>query len=107
MTEISAKAACSKAARTKLVESRAKLNSVRAAIRQATSTGRLRPSEQLNRALGAMEVNFAAAETQLRVLQKSGEDDWENARVELDGAWENLARSIALLVARLSDESHD
>lgn len=107
LTEISAKAACSKAARTKLVESRAKLNSVRAAIRQATSTGRLRPSEQLNRALGAMEVNFAAAETQLRVLQKSGEDDWENARVELDGAWENLARSIALLVARLSDESHD
>ncbi len=107
LTEMSAKAACSKAARNQLVESRAKLNSIKAAIRQATITGRLRPSEQLNRALGAIEVNFAAAETQLRVLQKSGEDDWEEERVELDEAWENLARSIAILVTRFSDESRD
>jgi len=105
LTEMSAKAARSKAARNKLVESKAKLNSIRAAIKQATTAGRLRPSEQLQRALDAMEINFEAAETQLRVLQKSGEDDWENECVKLDGAWENLARSIAMLVARFSDES--
>ena len=107
LTEMSAKAACSKAARSQLVESRAKLDNIRAAIKQATTTGRLQPSKQLNQALGAIEVNFAAAETQLRVLQKSGEDDWEERRVDLDEAWEDLARSIAILVARFSDESRD
>lgn len=107
LTEMSAKAARSRAARNKLVESKAKLNSIRTAIRHATTTGRLRPSEQLERALDAMEVNFEAAENQLRILQKSGEDDWENECVKLDGAWENLARSIAILVARFSDESRD
>lgn len=107
LAEMSAKAAYSKAARNKLVESKAKLDSIRAAIRNATTTGRLRPSDQLERALDAMEVNFEAAESQLRILQKSGEDDWENQCVKLDGAWENLARSIAILVARFSDESRD
>lgn len=107
LTEMSAKAAYSRAARSQLVESRAKLDNIRAAIKQAAATGRLQPSKPLNLALGAIEVNFAAAETQLGVLQKSGEDDWEEERVELDEAWENLARSIAILVTRFSDESRD
>ena len=107
LTEMSARAAYSKAARSQLVEARAKLDNIRATIKQAAATGRLQPSEPLNRALGAMEVNFAAAETQLRVLQKSGGHNWEEERHELDEAWENLARSIAILVTRFSDESRD
>ncbi len=107
LKKMSAKAAYSKSARNKLVESRAKLDGIRTAIKQAVAAGRLRPSEQLDRTLSAMEVNFRAAETQLRNLQKSGEDEWEKMRVQLDSTWENLARSIANLVARFSDESRD
>jgi hypothetical protein len=100
---ISAKTAYSRAARKKLSESRAKLDGVKSAINQATATGRLPPSERLSSALNAMEVNFAAAETRLRVLQKSGEDDWEERCDELESAWEHLARSIRSLVDRLAD----
>ena len=100
---ISAKTAYSKAARKKLLESRAKLDGVAAAINRAIATGRLRPSVQLNGDLNAMEVNFSAAETQLRILQKSGEEEWGEQCIELESAWENLARSIKSLVARFAD----
>ena len=100
---ISEKAAYSKAARKKLIESKTKLDGVAVAVRQAVETGRLKPSAQLDRAIEAMEVNFGAAELQLRMLQKSGEDEWDEHRAELDSAWENLARSIKNLVARFAD----
>ena len=100
---ISAKTAYSKAARKKLLESRAKLDGVTAAINHAITTGRLRPSVQLDGDLHAMEVNFTAAETQLRILQKSGEEEWEEQCIELESAWENLARSIKSLVSRFAD----
>ena len=100
---ISAKTAYSKAARKKLLEFRAKLDGITAAINQAISTGRLRRSVQLDGDLHAMEVNFTAAETQLRVLQKSGEVEWQERCVELENGWENLARSIKSLVARFAD----
>ncbi len=100
---ISEKAAYSKAARKKLIELRAKLDGVTFIVRQATETGRLPPSTQLDQALEAMEVNYAAAEAQLRTLQKSGEDEWEEQRTELESEWENLAHSIKRLVARFAD----
>jgi len=100
---IAAKTAYSKAARKKLIESRAKLDSVRAAINQAIATGRLRPSERLSSALNAMEVNCATAETRLRDLQKSGEKEWQEQCVALEDAWEDLARSIKNLADRFAD----
>lgn len=103
--KVGAKAAYSKEARKKLIESRSKLDGVMTGVRQAITLGRLRPSKQLDLALGAMEINFEAVETRLRELQKSGEDDWEELRVQLESAWENLARSIKNLVARFADGS--
>ena len=102
---ISAKTAYSKASRKKLLESRAKLDGVTAAINQAIATGRLRASVQLDGGIHAMEVNFTAAETQLRILQKSGKEEWAERCVELESAWENLARSIKSLVARFADST--
>ena len=101
--KVSEKAAYSKAARKKLIELRAKLDGVTFIVRQAIETGRLRPSTQIDRALEAIEVNFGVAEAQLRTLQKSGEDEWEDQRAELEGAWEDLAHSIKRLVVRFGD----
>ena len=98
-----AKAAYSKLARKQLIGSRAKLDAVRTTVRQAISTGRLQPSEQLERALEVMEINLAAAETRLRRLQKSGEEDWDRRRIDLESAQEDLARSIKHVVARFAD----
>ena len=100
---VSEKDAYSKAARNKLVESKAKLEGVTFAVRQAIEIGRLKPSPQVDRAIEAMQINFEAAERQLRILQKSGEDEWDERRAELDNAWENLAHSIKNLVARFAD----
>lgn len=102
---ISAKASYSKSARKKLVESRAKLDGVNAAIRQAIAAGRLRSSDQLERTQRAIEANLAAAEARLEKLQKSGEDGWQELRDQVDSAWEDLSGSIKKLVARISDES--
>ena len=100
---ISEKAAYSKAARKKLIDSRAKLDGVTYIIRQAVDTGRLKPNVQLDQALEAMEVNFSTAEAQLRILQKAGDNEWEEQRAELESAWENLAHSIKQLVVRFAD----
>lgn len=100
---ISAKADYSKLARKKLVDSRAKLCGINAAIDQAISTGRLKPSSRLERAQQAMELNLTAAETRLEALQKSGEGEWEELRDRVDDAWEDLSRSIKKLVALLAD----
>jgi hypothetical protein len=100
-----AKAAYSQDARQKLVVSRSKLDGVTIAVRQAIIVGRMKSSPQLDLAVNAMEANFKAAETQLRALQESGEDDWDALRIPLESAWENLAHSIKNLVARYADES--
>lgn len=99
------KAAYSRAARKKLIDSRAKLEGVTAVVKQELTTGRLRPSQQLERTLEAAEVAFTAAETQLRLLQKSGADEWDGRRIELENAWEDLARSILILAARFTDST--
>ena len=103
--KVAAKAAYSKEARRKLIESRSKLDGVVTGVKQAITLGRLRASKQLDLALRAIEISFEAVETRLRDLQKSGEDDWEELRVQLESAWENLAHSIKNLVARFADES--
>lgn len=102
---ISAKAAYSKKARKKLVESKAKLYDVRAAMKHAAATGSLKSSEKLETAQQAMDTRLAAAASRLEALQKSSEDEWERLRDELDDAWEDLSHSINALVARVKDES--
>lgn len=101
-----AKAIYSRAARKRLVDSRTKLEGVTAIVRQALATGRLRPSQQLDRTLEATEINFAAAETKLRLLQKSGADEWDERRIELESAWEDLARSIKTLATHFTDSTN-
>ena len=100
-----AKAAYSRDARQKLIVSRSKLDGITTAVRQAITVGRMKSSPQLDLAINAMEANFKAAETQLSALQKSGEDDWDALRIQLESAWENLAHSIKNLVARFADAS--
>ncbi len=102
---LAAKAAYSKAARKKLIESRAKLDGVKAAIKNAIATGQIESSERLERAQRAMDAHLATAESRIERLRKSGDDAWEDARNEVDNAWEDLSQLIKKLVARLSDES--
>ena len=102
---VSAKAAYSKKARKKLVESRAKLYDVSAAIKRAVMKGSLKPSEKLQSAQQAMDTRLSAAESRLEALQKSSEEEWEQLKDELENAWEDLSYSINKLVARFKDES--
>jgi len=102
-----AKAAYTQEARKRLVVFRSKLDGVTAAVRQAITLGRMRSSRQLDLVVNAMEANFKAAETQLKALQESGEDDWEALCIPLESAWENLAHSIKNLVARFADEPRE
>ena len=101
-----AKAAYSKDARKKLIVSRSKLDGVTIAVGQAITVGGLKSRKPLDLAVNAMEANFRDVETRLGDLQNSGEDDWEELRILLESAWENLAHSIRNLVARFADESH-
>lgn len=103
---VSAKAAYSKAARKKLIESRAKLDGINAAIKHSIATGNLGSSDKLECAQRAMEVRLATAEARLETLQKSSEEGWEQLRGELENAWEDLSHSITKLVARINDESN-
>ena len=50
-------------------------------------------------------MKHAAAALRLEALQKSGEEEWEQYRDELENAWEDLSHSINTLVARVKDES--
>ncbi len=102
---VSAKAAYSKSARKKLVESRAKLDGVKTAIRRAIATGSLTSSDKLDQTQHATEIRLTLAETRLKTLQKSGEDEWERLRDELEDAWEDLSHSINKLVAQIKDQS--
>lgn len=102
---ISAKTAYSREAHRKLIESRAKLNGVNAKIKNALATGRIEASENLDRARYAIEANLVAVETQLELLRKSSEQDWEKLRGDVDTAWEDLSRSVKKLVAIFSDEA--
>lgn len=102
---VSAKDAYSKKARKKLVESRAKLFGVRTALKSAITTGRLKSSDKLQRAQRAMEMRLTTAESRFESLQKSGEEEWEQRRDELENAWEDLSHAINKLVARVKDES--
>ena len=102
---VSAKAAYSREARKRLVESKAKLYDVRAAIKRAITTGSLKSSEKLESVQQAVDTRLTAAESRLEALQKSGEAEWERLRDELENAWEDLSHSINTLVARVKDES--
>ena len=102
---VSAKAAYSRKARKRLVETKAKLYDVRAATNLAISTGSVKSSKKLACVRQAMDTRLAAAESQLEALQKSGEEEWEQLRDELETAWEDLSQSISKLVALIKDES--
>jgi len=100
-----AKAAHSKAAQKKLIDSKTRLDGVKAKIRNAVTTGRIDANEQLERAQLAVEANLKTVEARLERLRKSGEENWEDLRDDLDTAWEDLSQSIKKLVARFSDGS--
>lgn len=102
---VSAKAAYSRSARKKLVESRAKLDGVKTAIKRAIASGQLEPSDKLKCTQRAVEVRLAVAETRLKTLQKSSPQEWEQLKDELEDAWEDLSHSINKLVARIKDQS--
>lgn len=100
-----ADAAYAKAARKRLVESRAKIDFARAEIEHAIATGSLKSSDKLACAQRAMETTLAVAESRLQSLEKTGEEGREALRDKLEDAWEDLSHSISKLVARIKDES--
>lgn len=102
---LAAKAAYSRRAGEKMVEARAKLDGVRSAVAHAIAAGNLNSSEKLESAKQAIEMRLAMAESRLEILQKSGEEGWEDLRYELENAWDDLSGSINKLVARIKDES--
>ncbi|MDH3442200.1 MAG: hypothetical protein OEM63_15690 [Gammaproteobacteria bacterium] len=99
---LSAKAAYSKAAQRKLAETKATLAGVNAKIMCSISSGNMEQNGQLERARRAIEVSLAIAEVRLDQLRKSGDDDWETVRIEVESAWEDLSRSIQRLVSTIS-----
>ena len=105
VSPVSAKAAYSRAARKKLLESGSKLNGVNAAIKHAIATGSLDFSDKLECAQRAMLARHAIAEARFETLQKAGKDDWEELKNELEDAWEDLSQSMYKLVARIKDKS--
>lgn len=102
---VSAKAAYSKAARKKLLESKAKHDGMKSAIRRAITMGNLRSSNKLELAQEAIEARIAEAESRLELLRKSSDDGWEEHKKELENAWEDLSHSINTLVSRIKDET--
>lgn len=101
----STKAAYSKAAHKKLMETRTKLAGVSAKIRNAVATGRIDSTDQLRRAQHAVDLNLATAEARIEQLRKSAGDNWEDLARDVDTAWEDLSQSVKMLVARFSDQS--
>lgn len=102
---LAAKAAYSRSARKKLVEFKAKLDGVKDAIKHEIAQGRLQSSDKLECEQRAMNIRLATAESRLKALQKSREDEWAPLREDLDNAWEDLSHSINKLVARIKDET--
>lgn len=97
-----AKAAYSRLASRKLLQSRTKLDGVQAGIKHAIAVGLIEPDEKLELAQRALNEKLATAEARLTRLRKASETDWESCRAELDDAWEDLSHCIRRLVARIS-----
>jgi hypothetical protein len=100
---LSEKAACSKASHQKLAETRAKLAGMNSRIACAINSGAMEQNDRLDRARRAIEVSLAIVEVRLDQLRKSGDDDWESVRIEVESAWEQLSRSIQRLVTTISE----
>lgn len=101
--KLATKAAYSKVAHEKLVETRTKLAGVKAKIRNAIAIGRIDATVQLKNAQRAVDLNLATAEARIEQLRKAGEDNWETLASDVDTAWEDLSKSIKKLVDRFSD----
>jgi hypothetical protein len=100
---LSAKAACSKAAHQKLDEIRTKLAGMNTKLACAISSGAIDPNDRMESAHRAIEVSLAIVEIRLGQLRKSGDNDWENVRIEVESAWEQLFRSIQRLITTISE----
>ena len=106
LQRVSAKAAFSRATRKRLIHSRAQLDRVNAAIRQAVVSGQLRPDAGFEKMREAMELKLAAAERSLEQLQKSGDDCWESLRDSVDGSCQELSNSISMAIEQVAAEAH-
>lgn len=103
-TSLSDKAGYSRAARRKLIETRARLIGVFAKINNAVATGQIDASDRLMSARNAVQSNLESVETKLETLRKSG-DDWLAVSADVENCWEDLSKSVKTLVDLFADGS--
>ena len=84
----------------KVDEKEAKLNYVKSKIESAVRSGRIVVSEQLQNAQQQSDAHLVLARRRLEELIGTDDGTWEDLRLELDIACDNLSESLKKLVAR-------
>lgn len=97
------KAAYSRAAQKRLVESEARMARVGATIRSELIAGRIELTRQLEEAQRAAAASLDAVRNRLERLRQCSDDEWQEHARDMDTAWEHLSQSIKRLVAGYSD----
>lgn len=86
----------------KLSLKRAQLWSIKQKVQKAAAAGRIGVSEQLRNAERGADTALATAEAKLQQLGDASDDSWERLTFESNIAWEDLARSLKVIVGRFS-----
>jgi len=87
-------------ASAKLIEIQGKVFIVRAILRREIAKGNSVDSQQLLRLRHQMNFFMLAAQRQLKELKKADNEDWHAARDSFNNAWEDVAHSIKLAIAK-------
>lgn len=85
----------------KVDEKEAKLDYVKSKIERAVRSGRIVVSEQLRNAQQQTDAHLVVARGRLEELIGADDGTWEELRLGLDIACDNLSESLKKLVARV------
>lgn len=84
----------------KLMEIQNKVQIVRMILTKELEKGNRADSEQLRRSRRQVECFMMAAQQKLEDLRTTNGDDWDTARDSFNSAWEDVAQSIKLAIAK-------
>lgn len=88
--------------KTNLKRKKEQLAYMKRKISQARTAGRIEISEQLRNAEKLADRSLATAEVKFQQLCDAGDDTWEDLKLAVDIAWEDLSHSVRDLFARFS-----
>ncbi len=87
-------------ASAKLNEIQGKVFIVRALLRREIAAGNSFDSQQLRRLRRQMNFFMLTAQRKLKELKKADNENWYAARDSFNNAWEDVAQSIKLAIAK-------